>query len=307
MTSSLTPPPTNPARQHADHRHPPSQPCTRRPGSPPAQHRFPAPLGNGRATPRALSMLPYAGTRGKRREMRVASSASLSSGLPGMREPVLPRPVAAGVPPGQSAGEPAAGADQVGVARLPGAAANFSAAPGVSASWNARPASQKGTRWLISREKRCWYSAISGVTLKISVADRSPPRRPAQWRAWHDGQRSGIRVREPGSRDTDADGRRVSRRLRRRAWPRPGLYLRLPAHAAPARASALARPAVTAGAGTGAGRAGSCVRERSATASHSADVQLFMIVTPVRDRCVPGICHGARVLVMRSPPDEPVT
>jgi hypothetical protein len=127
--------------------------------------------------------------------------------------------------------------------------------------------------------KRCWYPAISGVTLKISVADRSPPRRPAQWRAWHDGQRSGIRVREPGSRDTDADGRRVSRRLWRRAWPWPGLYLRLPAHAAPAMASAMARPAVPAGAGTGAGRAGSCVRERSATASHSADVQLFMIVT----------------------------
>ena len=166
---------------------------------------------------------------------------------------------------------------------------------------NARPASPKGTRWLISREKRCWHSAISGVTLKISVADRSPPRRPAQWRAWHDGQQSGIRVREPGSRDTDADGRRVSRRLRRRAWPWPGLYLRLPAHAAPARASAMARPAVPPGAGTGAGRAGSCVRERSATASHSADVQLFMIVTSVRDRCVSDICHGARVLVMRSP------
>jgi len=175
---------------------------------------------------------------------------------------------------------------------------------GVSASLNARPAPQKGTRWLISREKRCWYSAISGVILKISVADRSPPRRPAQWRAWHDGQRSGIRVREPGSRDTDADGRRVSRRLRRRAWPWPGLYLRLPAHAAPTRASAMARPTVPAGAGTGAGRAGSCVRERSATASHSADVQLFMIVTSVRDRCVSGICHGARVLVMRSSPDE---
>jgi hypothetical protein len=79
--------------------------------------------------------------------------------------------------------------------------------------------------------------------------------------------------------------------------------LRLPAHAAPTRASAMARPTVTAGAGRGAGRAGSCVRERSATASHSADVQLFMIVTSVRDRCVSGICHGARVLVMRSSPD----
>ena len=167
-----------------------------------------------------------------------------------------------------------------------------------SRSWR----TAQGTRWLISREKRCWYSAISGVILKISVADRSPPRRPAQWRAWHDGQRSGIRVREPGSRDTDADGRRVSRRRRRRAWPWPGLYLRLPAHAAPTRASAMAGPTVPAGAGTGAGRAGSCVRERSATASHSADVQLFMIVTSVRDRCVSGICNGARVLVMRSSP-----
>ena len=208
----------------------------------------------------------------------MASSASLSSGLPVMRARPSSagdgEPVAAGVPPGQSAGE-----------------------PGSERELNARPASPKGTRWLISREKRCWHSAISGVTLKISVADRSPPRRPAQWRAWHDGQRSGIRVREPGSRDTDADGRRVSRRLRRRAWPWPGLYLRLPAHAAPARASAMARPAVPAGAG----RAGSCVRERSATASHSADVQLFMIVTSVRDRCVSDICHGARVLVMRSP------
>jgi len=45
----------------------------------------------------------------------------------------------------------------------------FSAAPGVSASWKARPASEKGTWWLISREKRCWCSAISGVTSKISV------------------------------------------------------------------------------------------------------------------------------------------
>jgi hypothetical protein len=59
---------------------------------------------------RALSMLPCAGTRGKRREMRVASSASLSSGLPVMRARPSSagdgEPVAAGVPPGQSAGEP---------------------------------------------------------------------------------------------------------------------------------------------------------------------------------------------------------
>lgn len=256
------------------------KPCTRRPGSPPAQRRFPARSGNGRATPGALSMLPCAGTRGKRRE---CVWRRLHRCLPGCLScaPVLPLPVTA--------------------SRRPGCPRAQCRRAGSERELNVRPASPKGTRWLISREKRCWHSAISGVTLKISVADRSPPRRPAQWRAWHDGQRSGIRVREPGSRDTDADGRRVSRRLRRRAWPWPGLYLRLPAHAAPARASAMARPAVPAGAGTGAGRAGSCVRERSATASHSADVQLFMIVTSVRDRCVSDICHGARVLVMRSP------
>lgn len=54
---------------------------------------------------RALSMLPCAGTRGKRREMRVASSASLSSGLPVMRARPSSagdgEPVAAGVPPGK--------------------------------------------------------------------------------------------------------------------------------------------------------------------------------------------------------------
>ena len=229
-------------------------------------------------------MLPCAGTRGKRREMRVASSASLSSGLPAMREPVLPlpvtgEPVAAGVPPRAECRRASCGRRPGRGRQAAWCSGKLLGGAGGERELNARPASPKGTRWLISREKRCWYSAISGVTLKISVADRSPPRRPAQWRAWHDGQRSGIRVREPGSRDTDADGRRVSRRLRRRAWPWPGLYLRLPAHAAPARASAMARPAVPAGAGTGAGRAGSCVRERSATASHSADVQLFMIVT----------------------------
>jgi hypothetical protein len=46
---------------------------------------------------------------------------------------------------------------------------SLSAAPGVSASWKARPAPEKGTRWLIRAEKRCWCCAICGVTSKISV------------------------------------------------------------------------------------------------------------------------------------------
>ncbi len=39
----------------------------------------------------------------------------------------------------------------------------------VSVSSKARPALDKGVRWLISRAKREWWAASSAVTWKISV------------------------------------------------------------------------------------------------------------------------------------------
>ena len=175
MTSSPTPPPKNASSQRPDREQPRSQPCTRRPGSPPAQRLFPAPLGNGRATPRASSMLPSRMDARKRREMRVASSASLSSGLPAIREPVLPLPVTASR---WRPGCPRAECRRASCGRRPGRGRQAAWCSGkllggaagerelecpAGAAEGDAVADQPGKALLVLRDLR--------VTLKISVAD----------------------------------------------------------------------------------------------------------------------------------------